>query len=141
MDLNTIFLSLFGLMFAYAGFIVWLSPSPVIFNPIRNGLLVAQETGKTKQIVSKTGDASMQVELNRRRAIQTNGKLTNKFNANLGSISGAIETYMITSICTCKCPPREDLIFDGGAAIDELCPIHGDITYDAGRADTRVCSL
>lgn len=140
MDLNTIFLSLFGLMFLYAGYVAWTSPIPVTFNPIRNGLLVAQETGKTKQIVSKTGDASMRVELKRRRAIQSNGRLTNKFNANLGSISGAIETYMITSICTCECPPT-DILFDGGGAIDELCPIHGDNVYDAGGADTRVCSL
>jgi len=140
MDLNTIFLSLFGLMFAYAGYIVWLSPSPVIFNPIRNGLLVAQDTGKSKQIVSKTGDASMQVELNRRRAIQTNGRVKNKFNANLGSISGAIETYMISGICAYNAY-LSDVIFDGGEVIDELCPISGDAIYDAGGADTRVCGL
>jgi hypothetical protein len=140
MDLNTVFLSLFGLMFLYAGYVAWTSPIPVTFNPIRNGLLVAQETGKTKQIVSKTGDASMQVELNRRRVIQTNGKLTNKFNANLGSLSGAIETYLITGICKYQ-TFLEDIIFDGGEVNDELCQIPGDTIYDAGGADTRVCGL
>jgi hypothetical protein len=128
-------------MFIYAGYIAWSTPIPIAFNPIRSGLLVAQDTGKSKQIVSKTGDASMQTELSRRRAIQTNGRLTNKFNANLGSISGAIETYMLTSICSCKCPPSNDIIFDGGGARDELCPIHGDVIYDGGTADTRVCGL
>jgi len=141
MGLNTIFLSLFGLMFIYAGYTVWITPTPIIFNPIRTGLLVAQDTGKSKHIVSKNGDASMQIELNRRRAIQTIGRITHKFNANLGSVSGAVETYMISGICSCRCPPSPDIIFDGGTVLDELCPIHGDNIYDAGGADTIVCGL
>ena len=131
---------LFGIMFLYATYVAWTTPIPITFNPIRSGLLVAEDTGKTKQIVSKNGDASMQIELSRRRAIQTNGRITNKFNATLGSVSGAIETYMLTSICSCKCPDI-DIIFDGGGARDELCPIHGDAIYDGGTADTRVCGL
>ena len=99
MDLNTIFLSLFGIMFAYAGYIVWLSPSPVIFNPIRNGLLVPQETGKTKQIVSKTGDVSLYTEKLRRQTIKSIGSskpLSLKETAyQTGSTTGAIETFFI----------------------------------------------
>ena len=99
MDLNTIFLSLFGLMFVYASYTAWTSPIPVTFNPIRNGLLVPQETGKTKQIVSKTGDASMHIEKIRRQTIKSIGSakpLTIKESTyQLGSATGAIETFFI----------------------------------------------
>ena len=99
MDLNTIFLSLFGLMFVYASYTAWTSPIPVTFNPIRNGLLVAQDVGKSKQIQSKTGDASLHVEKVRRQTIKTVGTakpLTIKESTyQLGSTTGAIETFLI----------------------------------------------
>ncbi len=141
MYLNLIGLSIVGIIFAYLGYYAW-KPLPIDINPVRYGLLVAQDTGKTKQIVSKTGDASMQVELKRRRAIQTIGIVAHKFKANFGSVSGAIETYMISGICPCnKICNDPDIIFDGGGATDELCPIHGDAVYDAGKADTTVCGV
>jgi hypothetical protein len=141
MYLNLIGLSLIGIFFAYLGYYAW-KPLPIDFNPVRYGLLVAQDTGKTKHVVSKTGDVSMQTELRRRRAIQTVGIVEHKFKANLGSVSGAVETYMISGICICpKICDNNDIIFDGGGATDEFCPIHGDSLYDAGGADTTVCGV
>lgn len=99
MDLNTIFLSLFGVMFVYASYTAWTSPIPVTFNPMRSGLLVAQDTGKSKQIQSKTGDASMHVEKLRREAIKAIGSAKplsiKETTYQLGSTTGAIETFLI----------------------------------------------
>lgn len=99
MDLNTIFLSMFGLMFIYVGYTAWTSPIPVTFNPIRNGLLVAQDVGKSKQIQSKTGDASLHVEKLRRQAIKAIGSAKplsiKETTYQLGSTTGAIETFLI----------------------------------------------
>lgn len=141
MYLNLIGLGLISIFFAYLGYYAW-RPLPIEIDPVRYGLLVAQDTGKTKQVVSKTGDVSMQTELRRRRTIQTIGRVTHKFRANLGSVSGAVETYMISGICICpKICPDSDIIFDGGGATDELCPIHGEFEYDGGGADTTVCGV
>lgn len=144
MYLNLIGLGLVGILFTYLGYCAWSSYSTITINPIRSGFLVAQDTGKTKQNVAKTGHASMNSELVRRRTIQISNKLNPnpKFNALLGSISGVIETYKITGICTCNiCPTTGDILFDGGGALSEFCPIHDGITYDAGNADTIVCGV
>lgn len=86
-------------MFVYASYISWTSPIPVTFNPIRNGLLVAQETGKSKQIVSKTGDASMHIEKIRRQTIKSIGSANplslKETSYQTGSSTGAIETFFI----------------------------------------------
>jgi hypothetical protein len=99
MDLNTIFLSLFGLMFVYASYTAWATPIPITFNPIRSGFLVSQDTGKSKQIVSKTGDASMHVEKLRRgtiKSVVSAKPLSIKESTyQKGSTSGAIETFLI----------------------------------------------
>jgi hypothetical protein len=99
MDLNTIFLSLFGIMFVYAGYSAWTTPIPITFNPIRNGLLVAQDVGKSKQIQSKTGDASLYVEKLRRQTIKSVGAdkpfSIKESTYQLGSTTGAIETFLI----------------------------------------------
>lgn len=99
MGLNTIFLSMFGLMFVYASYVAWTTPIPITFNPMRSGLLVAQDTGKSKQIVSKTGDASMHVEKIRRGTIKSVGDAKplsiRESTYQLGSTTGAIETFLI----------------------------------------------
>ena len=99
MDLNTVFLSMFGLMFVYAGYTAWTAPIPVTFNPMRNGLLVAQDVGKSKQIQSKTGDASLHIEKLRRQAIKTVGSSKpfsiKESTYQLGSTTGVIETFLI----------------------------------------------
>lgn len=99
MGLNTIFLSLFGVMFLYAGYVAWTSPIPITFNPVRNGFLVAQDVGKSKQIQSKTGDASLHIEKLRRQTIKTVGSAKplsiKETTYQLGSTTGAIETFLI----------------------------------------------
>lgn len=68
--------------------------------PQRSGLLVAQDTGKSKQIQSKTGDASMAIERTRRHTIQASGKADpsklKEATYQKGSTTGAIETYFIS---------------------------------------------
>ena len=133
-----------GLLSLFIGVLAYYSQrSPVLINPVRSGLLVAQDTGKTKQIVSKTGDASMVTEKTRRCAIKKNHSYNPKFTSKLGSLSGALETFFITGQCAGGrnvCSPY-DIIFDGGGAEDEFCPIAGDAVYDAGGVNTIVCSL
>jgi hypothetical protein len=100
LNLNTIVVT------AVSGFIAYLvyqslKPTPSMFAPQRSGLLVAQDTGKSKQIQSKTGDASMRTELTRRRTIQTSGKSDplkiKEATYQKGSTTGSIETYFISS--------------------------------------------
>jgi hypothetical protein len=99
MGLNTIFLSMFGLMFVYASYVAWTTPIPITFNPMRSGLLVAEDVGKSKQIQSKTGDASMYVEKIRRGTIKSVGSANplsiKETTYQLGSTTGAIETFLI----------------------------------------------
>jgi len=99
MDLNTFFISLFGVMFVYAGYTAWITPIPTQINHIRNGLLVAQDTGKSKQIQSKTGDISLHVEKLRRQIIKSVGGIKplsiKESTYQLGSTTGAIETFLI----------------------------------------------
>ena len=86
-------------MFVYAGYVAWTSPIPVVFNPVRNGFLVAQDVGKSKQIQSKTGDTSLHIEKLRRQTIKTVASakpLSIKETIyQLGSKTGAIETFFI----------------------------------------------
>ena len=66
------FVGLLGLYFGWQTFKFFTKVGPS--KPSIPGLLVAQDTGKSKQIQSKTGDASMRTELQRRRTIQTVGR-------------------------------------------------------------------
>ena len=143
MYLNLIGLGFIGLVGSYLVY-QFFRPSPKIVNPQRSGLLVAQDTGKSKQIQSKTGDASVQVELRRRRAIQGLGRI-NKSNIKestyqKGSTTGALETFFISGICP---QINEALLYDGGGASNEYCDILNDegtgCAYDGGDANTRVC--
>ena len=133
------------LLFSY---IVYRSLKPSIspFKPERFGLLVAQDTGKTKHNQSKTGDASLHIEKVRRRTIQGQGRTElrklKETHTQLGSTTGAMETYMISSICPCPplCQPF-DVLFDGGNESSEFCEYAGDGTLDAGNDTTKACGL
>jgi hypothetical protein len=135
-----------GLISLFVGALVYYSskPSLISANPVRSGLLVAQDTGKTKQIVSKTGDASMVTEKARRIAIRSNIFQTIKETTyQKGSATGALE-MMLTSIC----PPFSGIplpIYDAGGAASDFCDILVDTgsgkTYDAGGAATRLCAI
>lgn len=111
---------------------------PLEFKPIFN----IQE-GKTRSLQAK-GDASLHTELLRRRTIQRVGRLDyskiKESRTQIGSTTGAIETFMITGICelpSCICPP--DIILDGGGAVSNYCPVDG--TFDAGNQNTKVCGV
>ena len=145
---NIVGVGLVGLFLSYLAYNSWKSESSLI--PERSGLLVAQDTGKTKHIQSKNGDASMQTELYRRRAIQQSGRLqTSKIKETRtlwGSTTGALETFMITGICPAlPCCPPSGILFDGGDENAEYCPVLDDTgtgaTLDAGNQNTRVCGL
>ena len=144
MDINTIFLiggASFFIYLIYAS----LKPKHTSFIPQRSGLLVAQDTGKTKVNQSKTGDASLAIERVRRQTIQSVGRVNKRgikeTRTQLGSSTGAVETFMITGIC----PPLPflNLRFDGGGASSEYCNILTDtgagVSYDAGGAECQEC--
>lgn len=119
------------------------------------GLLVPQSTGKERQIVSMTGDASMYTERKRRGAIQAlhscnaNNKIVHTCTSACGTqiqgctvgynkpiketkntpgfTNGAVEAYMLTSICKGRpvrinVPPKTIItqIYDGGSAFDDF---------------------
>jgi hypothetical protein len=146
MDINMIFGVGITLLFSYLVYRS-LTPSPTSFQPQRFGLLVAQDTGKTKYNQSKTGDVSLAIEKIRRRVIQGHGRANPKklkeTHTQLGSTTGAMETYMISEICPCppKCPINDDIIFDGGDQSAEYCEYVGDETLDAGNDTTKACGL
>ena len=123
-----------------------LKPQPSPFAaPQRSGLLVAQDTGKSKQIQSMTGDASMAIERRRRQTIQASGKANpsklKEATYQKGSTTGAVETYMLSSVCPRPIP--YDIIYDGGNEGDEFCPYEGDgdPKLDAGNETTKACGL
>ena len=101
MDLNLIGLGFIGIVASYLVY-QFLKPTPKKIVQQRNGLLVAQDTGKSKQIQSKTGDASMQVEKRRRTAIQAIGRSNHsrikESTYQKGSVTGALETFFIRGI-------------------------------------------
>lgn len=94
MNINTIAAVGFTALLSY---IVFSSLKPKIspFAPQRTGLLVAQDTGKSKVNQSKTGDASLFIQKVRRRAIRESGTPVKETHTQLGSATGAIETYLV----------------------------------------------
>lgn len=106
-------------------------------------LPVPIQVGKNKVIVSKTGDASMRTEYNRRRAIiGSNSGPIKKFGFS-GSTNGSLETYFLSSIWPTNIVAPCISVFDGGDAEDEFCYVldgnGGGMEVDAGYADTTVC--
>jgi hypothetical protein len=146
MDINIIFGVGISLLFSY---IIYRSLKPTIspFKAERYGLLVAQDTGKTKHNQSKTGDASLAIERVRRRAIQGSGRADKskikETATQKGSTTGALEVYFISSICPClPVCPIYDTIFDGGNETGEYCQYSGSEEYlDAGNDKTQACGL
>ncbi len=93
MNINTIF----AIASAAIGmYVVYKSLTPsTSFLPQRTGLLVAQDTGKTKYNQSKTGDASLFIQKVRRKAIRNNPSHIKETHTQLGSTTGAIEAYLV----------------------------------------------
>jgi hypothetical protein len=125
--------------------------TPVI-NPYPSipALLVAMDTGKSKHYVSKHGDASMVTESLRRRTIlsvgRENPKKIHETTTQLGSGTGYLETFLLSSICIgfCPCPYPNNVLYDGGNATDEYCPLDHNTNdgqiLDAGNATTQGCA-
>ena len=98
-------------------------------------LLVPQSTGKERAIVSKTHDASMYTERTRRSAIIKNhsnclpgSRPIKESNITAGFSNGAVEAYMLSSICTFpakvieELPPEDciKIIYDNGSPFDNF---------------------
>jgi len=97
--------------------------------------LVAQDTGKSKQIQSKTGDASMFIERSRRKTIQASGRVNiqnlKESRTQFGSATGALETFFISAICPPI--PVEVYMYDAGFDSTEVCNIiEGGDEYGGG---------
>jgi hypothetical protein len=92
-----------------------------------------QETGKSKNIQSKTHDMSLYIELKKRKAINSAGKLDlKKIKENRtqkGFSTGALECMMTICPPICRqqicCP---DLLYNGGSAFStEQCVLDGNM--------------
>jgi hypothetical protein len=126
MDLNSVFLWMFGILGIYVVYTALTIPKSA---KRPNGLPPPQQFGKTRQIQSKTGDASMKTELIRRQAIYASGQdpyhTTKETTTRKGTGTGALETFLITSLC--PCPPKpvqpDDILYYGGDAGTTFCPI------------------
>ena len=145
MYLNLIGIGLLGIFLGFLGY--YFHFAEPLQRPERYGLLVAQDTGKTKHIQSKTGDASLATQERRRQTIHYLGQ-KEKFKlketrVQHGSRTGAIETFFISyPSCPC-CVPPPDMWYDGGFPEDEYCVVlDGEDEgkhLDAGNQDTEVC--
>jgi hypothetical protein len=139
------FVGIVGLYFGWQTFKFFTRVGPS--TPGIPGFLVAQDTGKSKQISSKSGDASMRTELQRRRAIQTVGRLyPSRIKETVhqkGSTTGAIETFFLTSICPPILAIFENIIYDAGESCQEFCEVLEDTGsgpgYDSGGAPNTFC--
>jgi hypothetical protein len=142
-NINTIFLSLFGIFVGYNILNYYLTAVDIYKPPIGN-LPVPIEVGKSKIYVSKNQDASMYTEYSRRKAvIKTNVCRIKdpRFGFwNKDSTNGTLESYFLTSIYNER--PR-DLLFDGNGAYDEndfrLNGVGSGLVADGGDANTEYC--
>jgi len=149
MDLNTISLTLFGILLLYGAYTCWINYPKVI--PQKSPITPwGQQVGRTRPIQSKNGDASMMTELNRRRAIQGIGckepKKIRESRTSSGASTGAMESFFLTAICPAIPQPVIcDFVFDGGGASSDFCYVIDDdgdgIDYDAGGPNTLVCGI
>jgi len=127
MDLNLICIGLLCIPILY-GFYTYYTFSEFV-KPVLPVSLWGEQVGRSKLIQSKTGDASLFIEKNRRNVTKNGG-----FGPN--NMTGAIDYFCITRSCPCpifqpcSCVCCEDT--DGGNSTDIL---HG--IYDGGGAKTE----
>lgn len=141
--INTLFIGIIILIIGGGVTSYWLTKVDPYEPPI--GVLpVPIQVGKNKIIVSKTGDASMRTEYNRRKVIiQTNVCRIKdpKFGFwNKDSTNGTLESYFLTSIYNER---PHDYLFDGNNANTENTFVlngTGDgFLVDGGNAYTEYC--
>jgi hypothetical protein len=149
MNATTLGISFLTIISLYIGYVGWTKQEFTIpQNPITPW---GEDTGKTHHIQSKNKDASMMTELRRRQAIQQSGRLgKNKLKESrtqFGSTTGAIETFMLSSVCPVPCPIvcPSDIIYDAGDQDDDFCPIldaqGNGALLDAGDQDDEFCPI
>jgi hypothetical protein len=127
MDLNSICIGLLSIPILYAIYLYFTQSKFEL--PAMPKSLWGEQVGKSKQIQSKTGDASLFIQSSRRNATKNGGFGSNNMN-------GAIDYCMITRNCPCpiyqpcKCVCCEDT--DGGNAPGLFTG-----SYDGGGAKTE----
>lgn len=119
LNINTLFIAGLALFIGYNIFNYYRTPYDPYQIPT-GALPVPMQVGKTRSIVSKTGDASMRTEYNRRRAIiGSNSGLLKKFGYK-DSTNGSLETFFLSSIwptgITKSSIFGSEIILDGGSA-------------------------
>lgn len=144
MNINVILMSLLGLFIGYNILNYYLTPVDIYAVPT-GALPVPIQEGKSKVYVSKTGDASMRTEYNRRKTIiGSNCGIQKKFGFS-GSTNGSLETFFISGLCPTNLILPCTSIFEGGNAESEFCYVldgNGQqVLVDGGYADTNVCSV
>ena len=126
MDINKAFISLFGIMICYGTYKYWSISLPAVMSSVTPW---GEQVGRSKQIQSKTGDASMFIEKRRRNATKNGGY-------GLNNMPAAIDYHFITRVCPISClccnpdggsaDLNTDLVYGGGGAeIQGVCAIDG----------------
>jgi hypothetical protein len=148
LNINTILLTLLISILGY-GVLSYYLQKPDPYEIPTGALPVPIQVGKNKIIVSKTGDASMRTEYNRRRTIIGSNSGPNKKFGFSGSTNGSLETFFLSSIWPTGVPYFPVVctsIFDGGNADSEFCYVldgnggPGELIVDGGYAGTNVCA-
>lgn len=136
---NLLGLSAIGLLIAYFSF------TTSIHDKVQE-IPWNQETGKSKNIQSKTHDMSLYIESTKRKVINSAGKLNlKKIKENRtqkGFSTGALECMMTVCPLLPCCPT--DKIYDGGlSSSNQQCVLdgNGNIIEDGGNALTKVCGV
>jgi len=164
MNVGTILLCIFATLLGYQAWNKYTAPvSPLTIET--PGFLTTQQVGKTRQIQSMHGDASMATEASRRRAIAAQrycGGTLNLHKKNIretrtstGQTTGYLEAYMISTMCTMVPPlaapvepPVEPPVvprfieFDGGNSNTDAVDFRFDGNengpyYDGGNTETH----
>jgi hypothetical protein len=144
-NINILFISLLSIYLGYNILSYYLQAADPYEPPI-GALPVPQQVGKTRAIQSKTGDASMNTEYQRRKAIiLTNSCLVKdpRFGFwNKSSTNGTLETYFLSNIYH---RPPQDNLYDGGDAYAEnefvLNGTGDGLLVNGGNAYTQYCIL
>ena len=122
MDINKAFISLLGILLIYGTYKYWTTP-PI--PSINSKTPWGQQVGRSKQIQSKTGDASMFIQKSRRDATKNGGVGKNFMEA-------TIDYHFISRVCIC--PPAPNFVCCCGAADGGDANV-SNIVYDGGNAN------
>jgi len=144
-NINTIFMSLLSIFIGY-NVISYYFQSIDLYSPPGGALPAPIQVGRNKLIVSKTGDASMRTEYNRRKTIIKTNVCRIKDPRfgfwNKDSTNGTFESYFMTSIYNER---PKDILYDGKDAFTENSFVlngTGDgLLVDGGNAFTQYCII